>query len=708
MAKISKSKLPKKMPVFDLAIHLPDDERDKLGKKIKQKIDASWMARTNRDAKIKWWHYLYDAPKQSKDIPWPNSASLNIPTTRSILDTAHARILRAVTGSLPYARVEAFQPEDMPDAEAIEKLMQWQLTTQVDLYATMDRGVLCALKDAEVIAEVCWERSYRRVRDVEPVMQTINGPNGPEEVPVMLPGGKTEMKLVQETRLEKDQPVINLIPILDYFLYPATVRSIDAAIGCGYRYWATKNDIMKGVQDGLYDKDLVKAFLAKVPTGKGDMSSDTSGGDANEDELIGVMDGVVDEEDRLYELVRCIWQYDEDGDGIDEDCLFVIDRNTGMFLSMQSYPYWHGRRNHVPIQPFPRDRAFHAYSLPEIVEHMHAERNAIRNMRADALTLMLCPMLAIGRTGMRFDIDKVRWRPGGTLKVDDVNQVKPISLTTILQNAFAEENAVKENAEEVSGVPAYAMGSSPSRSRTLGEVTSVLNEGNAKMEVIVNRVQRAMTEIYSQILQLNYQYLDTDTQFAITGKPGVFDKVSREQLMKRYRITAVGNTLNTNKELQIQIAETLWQIAQNNPLITADMTRVWAVTNFYLHNAGIMDPTPYIGTEEDARAIQQQKDNTPPPPPLNPVALTGKIDEITTLALLMQADPSLPQTIQQVAQLLHGAAAQEPMDQMAAQQGQQQPSILQAILARAGSPAGQGAPQIPGQAMPVTGGQAVG
>lgn len=658
MNKNTAIKSAKNMPVYDdnLVDLIKDTEAfEKFEAMCKKRLDAGWMAKSEREDRMRSWNMQYDAIRRPKNFPWKDSSSLNIPTTRAIVDAIHSRVIQAFKGTTPYFRIEAEDAEqDGEDASSIEKLIQWQVKVLMSIVDKWDEGLRYGLKTGDFVFELDWLRTYRPVRDIEPATDK----NGK---PVLNASGQVQMNLVKQDKLWDDRPNIKVIHMLDWVMYPAAVPNIDAAQVCGYRFWATKNDLAVGVRDKMYDPKLVKRLLDATPPTPS-QHSETQGNDPSVDDQIGVYgDNLVEGKDGAFEMQKFIAQYDYDGDGVEEDCVFVSEKTTGKIISAKAFPYWHGRRNFIHYSPYPRDRSFWSYAVPEIIADLHAERNAIRNQRVDVGTLLLSPMLVVGK-GSRVDVGTHVWRPGGVIKADNVDQVKPLSMSAVTQNAFAEENAAKEMAEEATGISAYANGQSPSRSRTLGEISSVIQEGNVKIDVVIDRLHRSNTELVQQIMELNYQYLPQDTRvmFQEGGAP-VFATITRDMLMHRYRISAQGNTLNSNKELQVQMAETLYQISTTSPLIQTDMCRLWAVLNFYIQQTGITDVTPFIGTEAQAKQLQALHDNAPKPSLLDKINMSGKMDEVASLALLMRSMPEIAPYLTQAYQLYRATAVDTAM-----------------------------------------------
>ena len=632
------------LPEFDTKISFGKDKREELARDLHRKVRQAFRALADKHERIRAWRQQYESKSIPKSTPWPNAASLNIPTTRAAVDTVHAHIYQAITGTTPLFRVEASGANDVTPAQIIEQVMQWQMVEQIDMPDAWDTLLKDGFIDGTSIAKPNWRRESKRTR--KPGF--VRGDDGKI---ALNDQGKPTRALVEETEYTINQPAVDVIDILDFCLYPANSKTIDSAIMVGHRVWKTDNDLRLGVRNGLYDQAQIDAVL-EGKASQPDQQSEQYGGDEARDAEAGVESGMAsDTEDRPYEVFELIALYDADGDGIKEDCLFVLEMSTMTLLRAEVYPYWHNERCYIDYTPIPRSGSFFGYSIPELLESLHAEINAIRNQRVDAGTLVLSPVLAARRT-VKFDFNRQRWRPGGVVFMDDPkNDVMPLSFQANgIQQSFSEEQSAREQAEKITGASDYSQGASPSRSRTLGEVSSVLSEGNKKWDIIISRLHRRNNKLANQIIGLNRQYLPAATEYAITQNgQRVFLTLSANDLRARIRIQAQGNTLNANKELELQKWETLFQMSQQDPLMKKP-TRQYAINAGYIQAMGSVNPVPYIGTEDEAKQLEQQMENAPPEPP-PPPQLAGKLDEAATLALMFKEEQITPQQYQEAGQM---------------------------------------------------------
>lgn len=633
----------------DIPLPLSKKARQELGQMLREKILHAVNQKRDRDDRIRQWRSQYEAVTYSKNFPWPNSASLNVPVTRSIVDTVTAIIQSAMTDTTPLIRCEGYPGTNAEQARALEMFLNWQAAEQIDLTRVWDEGTLPALRDGTTIFKLAWEKYNKKVRkrSLEP------DPDGGTDE-----GGNPKLSwaLTEENDYEVNQPVIDVIDILDFFLYPANAKTIKSAIGVGNRIWKTANDLRQGVADGIYDKAAVSDLLQTIPQGDRD-NDESTGGDPGTAANVGLDSAEpYDTADRAYQLFECIWKYSADEDGLQEDCYFVVDINSGILIRAIHYPFWHGERNYFDFTPLRRPQSFYGYSLPEVLEDLQSEVNAIRNQRVDAGSLMNSPVMLVRRGAMR-DWNKQRWRPGAKMEVEDPEKdVKILSFQAgNLQSSFAEEQSAREMAEKVTGVSDTAMGASPSRSRPLGETEAMMASGNVKFRIMVERYHRTNNRILQQVLLLDRQYLTDDMEYSLSGQVGMFGEITPEDLTRRVKIACQGNTEN-GRQQRLEASETLFQMAQVDPLIMHDLAKRWNVDAYRLNAQGITNVIPFIGSEDDAIAKQKALEQQGPPPP-EPPSLSGKLDDPATLALAIGEGTITPDSYNQAAELIQKHAA---------------------------------------------------
>jgi hypothetical protein len=621
---------------MDVPLDLTADERASLGSSLRDKINHAVQQKRDRDERIRQWRDQYEAVTFPKNFPWPNAASLNVPITRSITDTVVAIVMAAMTDTTPLVRVEAYPGAPDDAIRNMEQFINWQAEEQLDLRGFWDDIMLPSLRDGTAPCKIGWQKYNKKTKR----MSLEQGPKT----------GKLGWSLIEEDDYEVNQPVVTPIDVLDFFLYPANSRTIKDAIGVGDRVWKTANDLRQGVIDGIYDEDSVRLLLDTVPQGERD-TDESRGGDVSRAANVGIEDAeTIDSADHAYELFECVWKWAKSEDDVQEDCYFVVDMNSGILIRALHYPFWHGERCYFDYTPLKRPQSFYGYSIPEILEDLQAEINAIRNQRVDAGTLLLSPVM-LKRRGIFKDANKQRWRPGAVLEVDDPDKdVKILSFQTMLQTAFSEEQSAREQAEKVTGVSDSAMGASPSRSRPLGETEAVMASGNIKFKLIVERNHRVSNKILQQMFLLDRQYMTDKLEFAISGQVGAFGAITPQELTTRVKISCQGNTQNGAQQ-RLEASETLFQMSQVSPLMQHDLGRVWNVLAYRLNAQGITNVVPFIGTEQEAIQKQQQLEQQGPPPP-EPPALSGKLDDPASLAMMFAEGTITTEQYQQAAQLI--------------------------------------------------------
>jgi hypothetical protein len=88
----------------------------------------------------------------------------------------------------------------------------------------------------------------------------------------------------------------------------------------------------------------------------------------------------------------------------------------------------------------------------------------------------------------------------------------PIQTGTVNPAAYTEEDRIKMDMQETSGITKYLRGIQPTGSATATEITSLQNEANVRIKQKLRNAVRALEKIGDLWLKLNQQYM-TQTQY---------------------------------------------------------------------------------------------------------------------------------------------------------------------------------------------------
>lgn len=630
-----------------LALMKSEDERVKVGKHLQERIEYSLTQLRDRHDLIRLWRDMYDARAQRSDWPWEGASEISIPMIQSITDTIHANVLRVCRGVTPYFNISASKSGDEEIARKIQEGLHWQLSNQMEYGDKLDEILRIALDSANCFAHLPWRKTVGMAMSSAKIDEALlaslladgEDPAVIENLRQQAASGSVAEIPVEQETVVYDAPAIETVDPLDFIMYPVNSPTLDAAQFIGHRVWMSRDDLLTAVISGEFEEDRVNELLGSPPQTL--RSDETSGADQTRVEGAGIYDTTtLCNDDLPYEMYRLLVKYRVRENKPAVWCVFVVERATGLVVKATRYPNWHGEPDYINYCPYPIAGQVWGRSVPDILRHLSEEVDAIRNSRVNAGTLALTPVF-IQRRGSTSRTDGRSFSPGDIIEADDVDGIKQLTVNPPTQAAFAEEDKAQREAEKVTGASDVMQGVSAKGDTTLGETQLMLQAGNAKFEVIVGRVQKANTALARQTLGLMRQHMTAEQEFAITGTSEFeFMAISPRDMRARVNLAPHGNTLNSNPQLEMQIAEKVWMMMERIPW--AKPENLYAAGRNLLIKSGVKNVIPYLGTEEQAMESGQQE----PPPPQPNITLSLRPEPPVVNAMLDMIYPGMTEKMQ--------------------------------------------------------------
>ena len=570
---------------FDIKLKLRDDERARIGQDIKRKITSARNGMTQMLTDIQLWRDLYEGFLPPKSTPWELCSNVNIPVIQPHVDTLHSHINTVILTVSPITLIGA--PPALGDGakeigKRVEDYLEYVQTKIMNVEECSDETFLEALLTPTAVEKLIWCEDYRTVRLYE--QETQEDPNTGESVVVQ--------KSVEQQAPKHVGPKKTLVDLANFVIYPLRSR-IESAQLVGDRYTLSPDDVRRRVKNKKWDEaalDCLKSPRTEASTFADDNSTDELN-----------REGLEPTDAEILQFWEVITGYDYNGDGLLEDCVFVIEEGSGVICSATKFPYSHGRCYYIPYCPFPRPRKFFGRAVPMILEGIQREINTIHNQRSDSLSLAISRVFLM-RKGSQVDPDNLSVYPGAVIPVDSVDDIKEVDVNPNIPGADMEE-MLRQYGERATGINDVSSGRGNDGDKTLGEVAIVNAEGGVRFGEMIRRLQNSMVEASRQTLWLCYQFAP-DEELAAFG-------LKREDLVQPWDIMSHGNSSTANKIQIRQEANLLYNTLAKNPLIIQDVKRVWKLTRDYLLAYDRTDVENYIGTEEDIdkalQAGQQQQ-----------------------------------------------------------------------------------------------------
>lgn len=647
-----------------------------------QRIEAGIQDRRSFgfDDRVRYFRDIYESTMSQKNVPWEGCANLRRPQTRSIIDTIHAQVYKAICGVSPYFRVDAESAETVDDAWLIQSGLQSVFTGPIKLNTIIRTAIKDCLIDGTTIIVPKWKLEVQKKKQRVLVdqnfidMTTLAAKNGDAQAADLLPSIKKLLPQIQKTgqgvwqtisreEVVYDAASVDLVDILNFGMYPASspntpIKRLDQCEVVFMREWLTIDNLRHAVKNGELDGDAVEELIATGNKSVG-MFVESAGGDRRTYESQGLpTTDTFDVQDTPFEIIKGLVRCDSDNDGLPEWVMFAVARNERILLRAQDYPYFHDRPFFVPLVVLENTKLLYGYSACGILEGLQIELDSIGNQRLDNGTLRNTVSF-VKKRGTKWNPETSKFYPGMVWDVDNTDDLKPLTLGSMDQSAFAEEDGVKRFMREVMAVSDTMLAQNPKGDTTLGE-TELSNQGaNLKFDVMIDAISDGLSEMAGQVKDLYGQYMpDSITFNAGTSTVQQWETINRHQMQAKVELHVYGTAQMMNKVLQGQQAEKLVMFAQQSPFVQADLTRRWAAEARFLERGmDIKDYTRFIGTQQDATKMQLDKQKAPPPAPEEKLSVTERRDEVLTLAMAFLRGECSPDAYMKAAQAAAAANA---------------------------------------------------
>ena len=553
------------------------------------------------------WNDLYEGRiPQGKSFPWPDSANINVPVTQEMLDGLLARLSKTVLGVEPVVLVKGDDQEGVDVQFKVERYFD-ALDRTIHFREAMQDAIFLGLRDGVGLMKVVWDYRTRKIRTRKHV--PVSDALGPIVNPATGRPYKRESIEIEEI-IEWDNVRVLPVELKDFYLLPSHAYSINPihAKGVAERIWMRWDEIYAKGQSGMYDPAQVDKLKDMTTSsrlytlGVNFLEQDTIGGYVTISQTPGLQE---------YEVFEVVMSYDLDKDGYEEECLFTFCPRYGVMLRAEVLPYWHQMRPYIAVVPWPRANRFYGFGIPERLESVNRELNAIHNQRLDVVSIRIAPPILVKKSAITLGNASQPWGPGMRFEVNETGpqgDITPLHLPDVDPSSFTEENILRQYAERIVGMYDVNTPRGTGSRRTRAEIGAIQEEGMVRFDRMAKLLQLAIVAAHNQILQLKIQYMPDTEDFEATGPAGGMQKfqIERGELMGHFHFVANGDLPVADKERFRQESYFLYGALMQNPLVIQKPTRIYAVTQNLLQAWESKNIEKMIGTVEEVQQEEQQ------------------------------------------------------------------------------------------------------
>lgn len=543
---------------------------------------------------------LYQAP-----LAW--SSTLHYPIAFTISKTYHARMFSAIWDIDPPVSVKSRKASNVERAGGIQELMRYTVKDWANGYKgiekSLDDGIWSWVTSGTGIWKMSWEKKFSKFKDVEgvPELRTrvvLNPETGEEET---IQVQELVDREVDKIHVHCDGPRLDYVPVEDLCIIGNTsdVDEADAVIQSTYM---TASELNSLVDQRIFDR---KAVELVIQSGRDYVGTDsTSALKYRAANASGVADPDAHHQKDKYRVFEAYVRICLDNSGIDSEIIMWVHENTREILRAT---YLHrlnptGQRPYSIIDFHRRSGSKYAVGLVELTYSLCKEIDAVRNMRMDFGLLSTLPF-GYYRAQSSMTQETIPIQPGQLIPLDNPTQdvVFP-NLGNRTTFGYQEEQAIYSVIERLTGLSdlSYGLIGGQGAARTATGARAVIGEANANLNVFLRRLNRGLKKVYSYTLAMLQKRLPEGLSFRLIGPDGkdLFYTINnRTEIEGAYDFELESNSSNSNKQIQVEIANEVYQMT-SNPLdiqlgIVSPIERYEAIKN-RLQTLGVKDYSRYV------------------------------------------------------------------------------------------------------------------
>lgn len=511
--------------------------------------------------------------------------------------------------------VGVFGRSEQDDPSVLEKVLQYQMRNQNNSYQIIDQWCRDAVEGGLGVVMMTWEHIEKEVKNWysmgydeyialppeagEDLVKTVPQPDGSYEC------------LVKELEVVKNQVVLkNIRP--GEFIYSREQNADGQYMYEAYRRWVPFNEIVKGINDGVYEKVDVSSFsFDDIDTGDGDSLNTVYEAICNysdsEDSMneVFVGDNEGQEARRMVLLFDHYGWYDIDGDGQLEYCHVVtcngcllkkevVANETSPFFTISFYANSYQRWKEAVADYLQCVQDLKTALIRQLI--INTSQNNNRQFAIDSQSVQGIDDIIEGRQLIRINMNQNRG-------INDF--IKPMPKYELEPASFQLLEMVSSWAEQKTGITKYNQGlDSDSLNKTATGIVKIMAASQQRLRKMArDGAENGIVPLYRHLIQLDKENLTDEFTFRLTDK---YYRFTPDDIKGDFDVQVTSNIGLQDKQLTIQNLMTI--LAQ----ILPQLMQMGAATPMGMFNTakqcvqemGFANPQKYLGIDEEQMAQQ--------------------------------------------------------------------------------------------------------
>jgi hypothetical protein len=470
-------------------LDLSEEKQKDIIKWLSTEIDSALIDRSDLEKKWILWNTNFEAkPKQEvKNFPFERASNLVAPVQSTIVNALIARHLNTLFNQPPFWTAKALNPKftdhEIPNQRLLDYAQQFELKLKFNSISFL----LDYANYGTAFAKIPWIRESRQNKTYD-----------------------DEGKIIAYEQEIADGPRFIPIPISDFIFPISSTQNIQECQWVAHRFrlrWATIKRRGMGKPPIYINTDKVENFYTR----EADEITDAK------ERLEHIWRST---ETREYELFEVWCEYDYDGDGHEESCVFTFCKDAGVLLRPILHPFNHHLRPFISSQCFPRAHRVYGIGVGQKLERLQEGMSTIINQAIDNGSLANAPGFKARRgKGIK---PGMKWWPGKVTLVDEMDDLQLLEFSGRgLPAAQMVAGFIREFAERDTAVSDYSMGresSSVGSAATATSTLALIQEGTKIFDFLLGTLREAYNEIGYQTYALYSQFKPSGFIFPTFGE----------------------------------------------------------------------------------------------------------------------------------------------------------------------------------------------
>ena len=602
---------------------------DDLGKLVDSDIRS---ARSHADTMSSWrqqMHNEYRAMPYGNEMP--GRSGIVTTDMQDAVEWIMPSLMRIFAGTQSAVVITGVGPEDEPKARAVSALIHYQLQKKNPYFEIVYTWFKNALRFKTSVIKATWKYDYTE-EEIEYKNVTL-----PEYQMLAQDPFVTLLKAVpvsddsedmQEDEGESDDPDGFMVPPMfesltvrvksvlfdgpsvenvrpETFYIDPVAESIKDAAYCGQILSMTASDMRVRANNGRFNKRAVEEAIEKG-SGEHEVSITTEEEYRYNVSGLSMEGNDYDSKDprNRFEVFEHFCKLDVDGDGVVED--WIVYKCNGVVIEDHENEY--GRFPFFSISPIVEPHSFYGVSIAELVRDIQKIKTSLFRLMLDNMAFMVNGRFAV-REGQVKVQDLIHNNvPGGVVRVQSDNAVKPLDTPSLPQTTFQLLEFVEAVKENRTGVTKYNQGlDSDSLNKTATGIKTIYNASLQRIELIARIfAETGFMELVRALIDYNRRFMTRESLVRLGNESFI---VSPEDVDGEFDFdvsVGVGNIDQTQRaaSLAMGLQMTMQLFGPTAvPQASAIMREWWAASGF--KNSESFVPNPQ--QTQQAMAMQQQQ-----------------------------------------------------------------------------------------------------